>query len=455
MNEPVEAAGYTSARSLAARLLMAALLLLPLTLGGTAFYLERAHRSALDAATSERLQLQVLTLLAQAEFSDEFRFSGQPVEPRLTEPASGLYALITDAANRVLWSSPSTSLLGDPLTYLAAGVPALNPGERHDSEANGLFRHAYQVLWDVPDQAAAPLRFLIAESSAPRDADLKEFRKSVWLWLGVTLVLVLLIQLLIFRWGLKPLRTLGERIGDIERGDTASLDGAWPAEVQPLVRNLDTLLTGEQRRRERMRNTLSDLAHSLKTPVAVLRSADRRASDFATIQKEQLDRMEEVVSWHLQRAVGGNHRLLQRIALAPVLERLRATLLKVYAGRDIEIEIDADSRLKYRGDERDLMEVLGNLLDNACKYGHRKVHVSASFDTENSELRITVDDDGDGISPELRDSLLQRGVRADTRTEGQGLGLALVRDLLETQGGRLTLDNSPAGGARVQVFLPS
>ncbi|MEO0436087.1 MAG: ATP-binding protein [Pseudomonadota bacterium] len=438
-------------QSLTARLLLAALLLLPLTLGVTASYLERAHRTALDAATSERLQLQILTLLAQAEFSDEFRFAGPPIEPRLLEPASGLYAMVSDAANRVLWLSPSASLQSDPMATLSAGVPALSPGNRFDGESAGLFRHAYQVLWDVPGQAPVPLRFLVAESSAPRDADLREFRESLWLWLGGTLLVILLAQLLIFRWGLQPLHRLSERISAIETGAEADLAGSWPREVRPLVYNLEALLNGEQRRRERMRNTLADLAHSLKTPIAVLRSTHPSDPEFPDVQREQLGRMEEVVGWHLQRAVGGNHRLLQRIQILPVLERLRTTLLKVYSDKDLEIELEVDDQLKFRGDERDLMEMLGNILDNGCKYGDKRIRVSAESNTLKRSVLVRIDDDGEGISPELRDNLMQRGVRADTQVEGQGLGLALVRDLVEAQGGELSLSVSPFGGARVEL----
>ncbi|MEM6545470.1 MAG: ATP-binding protein [Pseudomonadota bacterium] len=442
---------HSFTQSLAARLLLAAFFLLPITLGVTASYLERAHRSALDAATSERLQLQVLTLLAQAEFSDEFRFAGPPIEPRLLEPASGLYAMVSDAANRILWLSPSASLESNPMARLSAGVPALNPGDRFDGESEGLFRHAYQVLWEVPGQVPTPLRFLIAESSAPRDADVREFRESLWLWLGGTLAVVLLAQLLIFRWGLQPLRRLSERISAIEDGVEADLAGSWPREVRPLVDNLEALLDGEQRRRERMRNTLADLAHSLKTPIAVLRSTQPSDQGFSSIQREQLGRMEEVVGWHLQRAVGGSHRLLERIDVLPILQRLRATLLKVYSDKELEIELELDGQLKFRGDERDLMEMLGNILDNGCKYGNKLVRVSAEANQLEKSLLIRIDDDGEGISPELRDNLMQRGVRADTRGEGQGLGLALVRDLVEAQGGELSLSVSPFGGARVEL----
>ncbi|MEM6774937.1 MAG: ATP-binding protein [Pseudomonadota bacterium] len=439
-------------RSLASRLMIAALILVPATLGLAAAYLERAHRDALDAAIAERLQLQVITLLAQANVTDDFDLPLMPLEARLLQPASGLYAMVSSDRGETLWVSPSAAFLSNPLERLSDGIPPLSPGTRFDNELGGLFRHAYQVLWEREDGSEVPLRFVVAESSAPRDADVMEFRSKIILWLAAMLVIMLSLQLAIVRWGLTPLRRLAERIEQIEAGKAAELDGDWPREVEPLVGNLESLLSGEQQRRERMRNTLADLAHSLKTPLAVLRSADLQAPDYGSLQQEQLDRMDEVMQWHLQRAVGANHRLLQRVEVLPVLERLRSTLLKVYAARDLEIVIAAEGDARFRGDERDLMEILGNLLDNACKYARARVRALAIQDVGEG-LRLIIEDDGEGISPELRDSLLGRGARADSRQEGQGIGLAVVMDIVKAQQGKLVLGDSILGGARVELIL--
>jgi two-component system sensor histidine kinase PhoQ len=440
--------------SITARMVLAAMLLLPLALGVTGGYLERAHRESLDAAMTERLQLQVLALLAQADFSEEFSLPLIPLEPRLIQTNSGLYALVTGDGDDTVWLSPSALLLQQPLQSLMLGVPALAPGERHTSERGGLLRHAYQVLWETGQGAALPLRFLVAESTAPREADILAYRKNLLLWLGVTLILLLAVQLLIFRWGLLPLRRLTADIERIEAGEGSNLPGPWPLEVQPLADSLQALLEGEQQRRERMRNTLSDLAHSLKTPLAVLRSADPAAADYPSLQSEQLERMEEVIGWHLQRASGGNSRLLQRVALGPALERLRRTLLKVYAQRELDLVIDCPEAARFRGDERDLMELLGNLLDNACKYAGHRVQVIVTGGTPTQSLELCVEDDGEGVSPELRDTLLQRGARADTRREGQGIGLAVVLEIVAAQRGEISLGDSALGGASVRVLLP-
>jgi len=329
--------------SLSRRLLLAALVLMPLSLGATGAYLERAHREALDAAISERLQLQVITLLALADVGETFELPLMPLESRLLQPGSGLYAMVSEGPGEPLWISPSAALLSDALRQLGDEIPVLAPGDRHDSERDGLLRHAYQVRWELDNGEQKLLRFVVAESAAP---------------------------------------------------------------------------------------------------------------DYPELQREQLDRMDEVMQWHLQRAVGGSHRLLQRVAVLPVVERLRATLLKVYAGRGLTIDVHGDDAARYRGDERDLMELLGNLLDNACKYSASQVRVAAQRDEEAGGLLLVVEDDGEGISPELRDALLTRGTRADSRQEGQGIGLAVVKDIVAAQRGELSLGDSELGGARVELRLP-
>ena len=440
--------------SLAARLFLASALLLPLALGITGWSLERAHRLALDAAAGERLQLQVLALLAQADYDGGLTLPLVPLEPRLAQPNSGLYALVTDGSGEPLWLSPSAALLPQPLAALTTGIPTLSPGQRHRSQRDGLLRHAYQVLWETDAGAAVPLRFLVAESTAPRDADVAAYRRSLWLWLGATILTLLAVQGLILAWGLRPLARLAGDIARIEAGERAHLDGPWPREVRPVTENLQLLLSGEQQRRERMRNTLADLAHSLKTPLAVLRNAEPRDSAYPRLLDEQLERMEQVIGWHLQRAAGGSSRLLQRVAVAPVLERLRATLLKVYADRQLMLETHCPAAARFRGDERDLMELLGNLLDNACKYAEGRVRVAVTGGSGGDGLDLVVEDDGAGISPELRDLLLHRGARADTRREGQGIGLAVVLEIVNAQRGELALEDSELGGARVHIRLP-
>lgn len=434
--------------SLAARLLLASALLLPLFLGATGWYLERSHRLSIEAAQAERLHLQLLVLLAQAEFEEELTMPEQLLEPRLSQPNSGLAALISSGRGDLLWASDS-SLTLNPSPVLAA-IPTLAPGARSSARYNGQLWVSLQVLWATGEEQDVPLRFTVLETTAPIEVEVAQYRRSLLLWLGASALLLLGCQVVILAWGLRPLRELAADIARIEAGEALLLQRPYPQEVRTLTRNLNALLQGELQRRERVRRTMGDLAHSLKTPLAVIRTADPAASDYPELVTEQTDRMEEIVSYQLQRAVEGGNRLLQLVAVEPVLERLRSSLLKVYAARELHIQLLVESGCRFRGDERDLMEIMGNLMDNACKYAARRIRISAAGGGDNP-LDIIVEDDGPGVAPALRAAILQRGFRADSRGEGQGLGLSVAADIAASYSGSLSIDSDGLAGARVRL----
>jgi two-component system sensor histidine kinase PhoQ len=435
--------------SLAGRLLLASALLLPLFLGVTGFYLGHSHRRGIEAAEAERLQLWVLTLLAEAEYDTELVLPAQLLEARFNQQGSGIYALVTAADGKLLWSSPSAATL--PPAELAPDLPRLAPGERRFQRRRGLFSLSHQVVWQTGEGGEAPLLFTVLETAEPLDAEVRSYRRSLLLWLGGSAVVLVACQAAILAWGLRPLRELARDIDRIESGVSERLGGPYPREVQALTDNLNTLLSSESRRRERMRHILSDLAHSLKTPLAVLRSADTGSADHAELVREQVERMDQIVSWQLQRSVEGGHKLLQTVPVLDVARRLRGSLLKVYAAKSPGIALEIGAECRFRGDERDLMELLGNLIDNACKYCRGEVRVSAA---RGQQLVIAVEDDGAGIPRILREVILERGVRADVRHEGQGIGLAVAADIVASYQGELRVCTSELGGARVALRFP-
>ncbi|MFT7048044.1 MAG: two-component system sensor histidine kinase PhoQ [Halioglobus sp.] len=437
--------------SLTARLLLASALLLPLFLGATGSYLDRSYRISIEAAEAERLQLLILTLLAEAEFDRALRLPPQLLEVRFNQPDSGLYAQVTDSNNKLLWSSPST--LTQSREDLSFDLPDLPIGGKYFSRGHNLFQQSYQVAWQTQEEAEVPLLFTVLETVAPADAQLASYRGGLMFWLGGTTLLLLACQALILLWSLRPLRQLAQDISSIESGAVEKLDNAYPREVQAVTNSLNTLLVSEKKRRAQVRNTLSDLAHSLKTPLAVIRSADSTAPDYSQLVREQTSQMEEIVDYQLRRAAGGPHKLLQMVAVEATAKRLRTSLLKVYADKAVSIQLKIEPGCLFRGDERDLMELLGILMDNACKYGKREVIVMATGGSEQS-LLVSVEDDGEGIPPNLREAILERGVRADTQQSGHGIGLAVATDLTENYLGTLELRESSLGGALVQVQLP-
>jgi two-component system sensor histidine kinase PhoQ len=433
--------------SLWARLLLASLVTLPLFLGGTGWYLERSYQRSLESATEERLHLQVLTLMAEAEYNAALSMPEALLESRFNQVNSGLFGLISAPDGNVLWRSRSAIAIS-AAAFPEGGQP-IRAGERGFSASADFYHAWYAVLWQTENGDEVPLVFSVLETTAPTMAQLATLRSSLLLWLGATTLVLLALQVAVLVWGLRPLRELASDIALIEAGEGNRLDGDYPREVQPVTDNLNSLLQAEQQRRERTRNTLGDLAHSLKTPLAVIRSADSGQPEFAALVSEQSDRMEQIIDYQLQRASGAGHSLLRLIPLLPVATRLRDTLAKVYAGKSLDIQLAVPANARFRGDERDLMELLGNLMENACKYGRETIQVTATGDGD--DLEIAIEDDGPGIPPEARDTLLARGARADQTQPGQGIGLAVAADIAASYGARLDIGVSDLGGARITI----
>jgi two-component system sensor histidine kinase PhoQ len=335
----------------------------------------------------------------------------------------------------------------------AFATPPLAVGERDFSRGEDFFQYSYQVVWETESGMEAPLKFTVLESVAAVVGQVAVYRRGLLFWLVGSTVLLIGVQALILFWGLRPLRGLAGEISAIESGEQEDLVGDYPTEVQGVTESLSTLLLSEKKRRDRARHTLSDLAHSLKTPLAVIRSADSNQADYADLVNEQTRQMEQTVSYQLQRAVGASHKLLQMVPVAPVAIRLQNSLLKVYADKGVAIELDAEAESIFQGDERDLLELLGILMDNACKYGRALVRVSVSGGGA-APLLITVEDDGNGIPESMRKAIFKRGVRADSQQSGHGIGLAVAADLAESYRGTLELAQSCMGGAHLRVALP-
>ncbi|MFN2338849.1 MAG: ATP-binding protein [Gammaproteobacteria bacterium] len=447
--------------SLYARVTLAALLVLALFLGLAGWTLERAFRDSASAAVQERLQAQIYGLLAAADLDadDRLVLPERLPEERFQRPGSGLYAQVLqhrDAAT--VWRSPSQLLqdLPDP--------PSLPPGEwrfrqvRVDGDGEG-FQLAFGVRWEQ-ESSSLDFTFSVTEDPASYQAQLAEFRHSLWTWFAALALGLLLALVLVLRWGLRPLRQVERDLAAVEAGTREDLGGHYPRELQGLTVNLNALLRSERGRLQRYRDGLADLAHSLKTPLAILRGGQDAHSSREEIQeliREQTGRMDQIVAYQLQRAAtSGRSALLQPVPIAPLLERLRQSLGKVYGQRGLRLELRVDpAELHLRADEADLMELCGNLLDNACKWARTRVLIQAAPRADGTGLELQVEDDGPGIPEDQRDAVLGRGVRADSTLPGQGIGLAVVCDIVTAYGGTVSIDQSPdLSGARIRVQLP-
>lgn len=266
--------------------------------------------------------------------------------------------------------------------------------------------------------------------------------------------------LFLVRKAVAPLWRLRASLSSVRKGSSQRIEGDYPTEVQPLVNDLNGLLEDRERAVTRALTTAGDLAHGLKTPLAVLvQEAEQAGSaghhDLAATLRRQLERMQRQIDYHLARAratVSARAAPGLRCSILPSVEGLVRTMRRLHAERELTIDIDVSPAHEIRGRREDLDEMLGNLLDNACKWARSRVAISSAL--EDALLFISVDDDGPGLDPSLRAQVLQRGVRADQRVRGSGFGLAIVSELAELYGGSVTLETSPLGGTRARLQLP-
>lgn len=438
--------------SLRLRLLIAASLTLVVFIALCGFSLDRAFATSARQAQLERMQGLTYALLAGAEPNayGDLRLSAERLpDTRLENPQSGLEAALFSDRSALLWGSPS---LRDNVP-----TPPLQPvGEWRFETLEDRFVLLFGMRYADESTGSRRYTLMLMEDSRAYRGQLGTFRRTLWLWLGGASALLLLTQGLVLRWSLRPLRRLVGELQDVERGGRVQIEGSYPDELRPLTQGLNTMIAAERNRQTRYRNSLGDLAHSLKTPLAVLRGVAERpqAIDSPRLLDEQLQRMQHIVDLQLHRAVsrGGSRALAEAVPVKPLAEKIAAALAKVYAGRNPQHEIVVPPTLRARTDQGDLYELIGNLLDNATKYGRGRVRLTGDRPREN-QLRLVVEDDGPGF-PGSAESLLERGARADSREDGQGLGLSAVRDIVEAYGGTVELARSEKlGGAAVRVTL--
>ena len=282
----------------------------------------------------------------------------------------------------------------------------------------------------------------------------------MWRWLAVAGVVLLLALLLLLAQPLLVLRRVSGEVASVEAGQADRLRGRYPRELVPLTANLNALLETERTNAEQYQRALGDLAHSLKTPVAVLRTQlDDDSVDLESL-RDTVDHMQLRIRAELDRAARSGRRTMRAlVGVRPVLERAVRTLGKLY--RQVDFELEVTQNLAANVAERDLLELVGNLAENSAKYGAKRVRVEARQGTASLRrrgLELRVDDDGPGVEPKAFETMLQRGVRGDQRrsgpVDGQGLGLSIVERIVASYDGSIRADRSPLGGLRVIIDLP-
>jgi two-component system sensor histidine kinase PhoQ len=437
---------------LRARLLGITATVLAIGLALAGWVLDRSFNASIESGVRAQARLIVFALLGAAdERGDSLRIRATRLEPRLSAPGSGLYARVWDEDGVDLWSSDSLRL-GPGLPRAGRPPPGLAPfvpGELVFRRVGEQFEAFYAVIWE----AAGDRRFLfeVRLDAAPFVAETAAFRRNLMLGLGAVVLLLVAVQALAVALSLKPVGVMAQRVREVAAGERDRMGGDYPPELTELASSIDRFIAHESASRGRYQTAMEDLAHSLKTPLAVLRNALRGGDPLVA---EQVERMDVAVAHQLSRARAARPALLSRpVALGPLCERLVRALEKAHADKRVRVELRIDPAAAARCDERDLLEMLGNVLENAYKFCRTRFRVTAR-PLAPSGVRVLVEDDGPGIPSERRQDVLVRGVRADTAVAGDGIGLAVVVELASSYGGSFSLGESALGGAGALLELP-
>ncbi len=439
------------------RLTLVSMIVLTIFMILTAIALERAVVKRAVEAEEDRLELLIYGLLAAVD-RNRLGYSITISPERLFESSlmtegSGLSAMLYNERREIIWRS--RSMIG-----IFPDIEAMEPGDWRfdivDLKSSRYFRRAFAMQWpDVRDRLQH-YDVVVWKNADRHFNDIDRFRQTLWSWLIITTTLLLVVMYLVMMWSLRPLKQVGREVKAIEDRKQKEFESSYPREIKPLTENLNILLNREQHQRQRYRNAMDDLAHSLKTPLAVLKGySAAEALDQAGIKtlNEQVDRMNQIVSYQLQKAtnVAGGE-IIRPIDLVPLTSKLLSALEKVYRGRTIKVDIDLPDQVWLRMDEGDYMEVIGNLLDNAFKYGKNRVRVTGQVQHQ-TELILEIEDDGQGLESGEIEKILKRGARLDEASEGQGIGLAVVADIVKSYNIEMTFTESELGGLAVKLVF--
>jgi two-component system sensor histidine kinase PhoQ len=458
------------ALSLHARQLIAASLGLIAFLGLTGVALDQAFRTTLVNTLEMRMSRYADVFWNEVEFDRKGRLIVKEInnlpDARFNNYRSGLYAQI-QTSNGGNWQSESVALFSLPDLAVAEKVQPselAGPLELPVGEDSNISAYRYTAMAEFETRKGpvkATLRIYESEEEIFRQV--AGFRRSLWAYLGIAGALLTLVQVFILRWSLQPLRVLEVELSSLQEGRVQHLSRLYPTELHPIANSINALIDSERSNLELSRNTLADLAHSLKTPLAVVQSQLENHDNPDRFREEvydQIQRMNDIVSYQLSRAARSGHALYSTpIEILPHAENIVSSLEKIYKSKGVLCEFEIDQKSQFSGELGDLQELLGNFLENAFKWARQRVLLTAHPVFEPAAKRpglfLCIEDDGAGIDPEDISKILQRGVRGDERVQGHGIGMAIVQDIIQSYGGELSVDRSiELGGARFTITFP-
>jgi signal transduction histidine kinase len=452
------------ANSLAVRLFLSATSWTVIILFITGFVLSALYRQAVERSFDRRLGVYLRTLVAEVAAPEDAsdRVQQSLGEPLFDLPLSGWYWQVTKLqstkpeirSSRSLWDGGLPRLIDMNISATADGIRRAYVNGPEDQRLRLVER-----IVDLGDEG----RYLVAVAgdSTEIEEETRNFDRALMITFGTLLVVLFLTTMFQVRFGLAPLKRISEALAAIRAGTAERLEGRFPVEIEPLARETNALIEANREIVERARTHVGNLAHALKTPLSVMvNEAGARPGDpLANKILEQTDIMSDQVARHLERA-----RMATRMTVVgsvtdvlPAVSALARTMEKIYDRRDIAVDVTAPTPVRFRGEQPDLEEMAGNLLDNACKWAQSRVTVEVIPEISDGKqnFRIIVDDDGPGLTAEQREQVARRGRRLDETKPGSGLGLSIVVELAGLYGGQLTLGSAPIGGLRAELVLPA
>jgi len=423
----------------------------------TGYSLSTAFYNSAHSALEERLTGQVYLLMADRELNPSLvQNTPEELSVDVIHTAyTSVSAYITQADGSILWQSSSNDKqFKSPIP--PAKTEKIEHGKKvfHEYKVNGKSYIALSIAiyWDLQNQKF-PLIYHISDDLDELNQQISDYQFSLWTQLLLMSLIFLISLIIILRWGLKPLRDVEKEIKAVEQGEQESLHNSYPDELKPLTQNINQLIQYERQQQQRYRNALSDLAHSLKTPLAIIKGQDfneNTSSSYLDNVDDAVQRMNSIVEYQLQRAAtSGPSSHIQHLQLTPIVHTLIDSMKKIYRDKSIDFKLDLTPELQFKIDEGDFMEIMGNLLDNACKWCHNQI--SLGIINTKAELLIRVADNGPGIEKNMINEITKRGVRADQLTPGHGVGLAIVQDIVSVYGGKIQFTTAQEGGLEVII----
>lgn len=425
--------------SLNQRIILGAIIVLIFFITLTATALNKAFIKSSENALKDTLTTQLYALIATADvdIKDNAVIFDMPTDDLATLlglPNSGLYAQVINPKNKIMWQSESYISSAAPnAVFLKSGAQLFKKKPLQNKQ---FYQLSYGIDWFI-EQQEVPLTFIINQDLKSYEQQLDDYSNTLWLWLGGMALFLILSQIFILKWGLSPINQVVDELAQIEAGTQQKIQQSYPKEIEYLSSNINHLLDNEHAQKKRYRNALGDLAHSLKTPLAILQSSIKQDHSAA----EQINRMNSIVEYQLQKAsTAGANNLSQAIDIKRLLERIIDSLQKVYQEKEIKVTLLSEDTLLFKADEGDMMELFGNLLDNAFKWTDSTISINAQLNKQS--LGIEIIDNGPGFPPDLIEQLKIRGQRADETTPGHGIGLSIVNNIIDSYLGDMSIKNN-------------